>query len=293
MNHESQGVDHASFAPFARLDRFGPTGEYVPWPDALLILLAWCLGVPQLRLAVFLSSLSSFYAVSLLLSTLPPRLRALMLPPLAVIYGRIGLACLGVVRVRRVGFFDKRSVAVVANHVSTLDILLLFTDVAPSFVAKASLQRMPFIGRIATTLGCVFVERERSRAEGDTGAARSVRERLLLRAAHPETTPRLVLFPEGTTTNGDYLLPFKSGAFLTGAPVQPVVSAWLAPSLLRSFAAHPTSFVVLSHLPVAPVVSLLRKHPHPAPPVFTSVDAVHVSTTHVPAAVHPQRSGSG
>lgn len=34
------------------------------------------------------------------------------------------------------------------------------------------------------------------------------------------------MFPflsEGTTTNGDYLLPFKTGAFLAGAPVQPVI----------------------------------------------------------------------
>jgi lysophosphatidylcholine acyltransferase/lyso-PAF acetyltransferase len=29
--------------------------------------------------------------------------------------------------------------------------------------------------------------------------------------------------PEGTTTNGDYLLPFKTGAFLAKAPVQPVI----------------------------------------------------------------------
>ena len=30
-------------------------------------------------------------------------------------------------------------------------------------------------------------------------------------------------FLQGTTTNGEYLLPFKSGAFLAGAPVQPVL----------------------------------------------------------------------
>ncbi len=28
---------------------------------------------------------------------------------------------------------------------------------------------------------------------------------------------------QGTTTNGDFLLPFKTGAFLAGAPVQPVI----------------------------------------------------------------------
>ena len=29
--------------------------------------------------------------------------------------------------------------------------------------------------------------------------------------------------PEGTTTNGNYILPFKTGAFLAGTPVQPVI----------------------------------------------------------------------
>lgn len=33
----------------------------------------------------------------------------------------------------------------------------------------------------------------------------------------------LLLFPEGTTTNGRFLLPFKTGAFLAGQPLQPVV----------------------------------------------------------------------
>ena len=33
----------------------------------------------------------------------------------------------------------------------------------------------------------------------------------------------MLLFPEGTTTNGLYLLPFKSGAFLAGCPLQPVI----------------------------------------------------------------------
>ena len=40
--------------------------------------------------------------------------------------------------------------------------------------------------------------------------------------AGPEDQPML-LFPEGTTTNGRFLLPFRTGAFLAGVPVQPVV----------------------------------------------------------------------
>ena len=42
--------------------------------------------------------------------------------------------------------------------------------------------------------------------------------------AHPEAEQRpMLLFPEGTTTSGRCLLPFKTGAFLAGLPVQPVI----------------------------------------------------------------------
>ena len=71
-------------------------------------------------------------------------------------------------------------------------------------------------------MGCIYVQRE-TRGTGESGAAALVRERLLRRARAPDSCPQLLLFPEGTTTNGDFLLPFKTGAFLTGAPVQPVL----------------------------------------------------------------------
>ncbi|KAL3514610.1 hypothetical protein ACH5RR_027327 [Cinchona calisaya] len=45
-----------------------------------------------------------------------------------------------------------------------------------------------------------------------------------IKEAHQDkNAPMMMLFPEGTTTNGDFLLPFKIGAFLSKAPVLPVV----------------------------------------------------------------------
>uniref|UniRef100_A0A7N0UPN6 Phospholipid/glycerol acyltransferase domain-containing protein n=1 Tax=Kalanchoe fedtschenkoi TaxID=63787 RepID=A0A7N0UPN6_KALFE len=45
-----------------------------------------------------------------------------------------------------------------------------------------------------------------------------------VREAHEnKDAPMMMLFPEGTTTNGDYLLPFKTGAFLSKTPVLPVI----------------------------------------------------------------------
>ena len=47
-----------------------------------------------------------------------------------------------------------------------------------------------------------------------------VNDKIAWRASH-DAFPRLLIFPEGTTTNGDGLLSFRSGAFRPGRPVQP------------------------------------------------------------------------
>lgn len=59
---------------------------------------------------------------------------------------------------------------------------------------------------------------------GRPGVGEQVRRRMLHSWAHPEEEHRpMLLFPEGTTSSGARLLPFKTGAFLAGLPVQPVI----------------------------------------------------------------------
>ncbi|KAG5613260.1 hypothetical protein H5410_024541 [Solanum commersonii] len=92
----------------------------------------------------------------------------------------------------------ERPGAIVSNHISYLDILYHKSRSFPSFVAKRSVAKLPLVGLISKCLGCVYVQRE-------------------------SKSPDFKGVSEGTTTNGDFLLPFKSGAFLSGAPVQPVI----------------------------------------------------------------------
>ena len=102
-----------------------------------------------------------------------------------------------------------------------------------SFVAKSEVSGWPFFGMMARLQRSVFIERDR---RSRSGAARDVlRERLL-------AGDGLVLFPEGTSTDGNRVLPFKSalmGAVEadigTGedgqkqyAPVQPVSISYVA-----------------------------------------------------------------
>ncbi|KFK42481.1 hypothetical protein AALP_AA2G262600 [Arabis alpina] len=115
----------------------------------------------------------------------------------------------------------ERPGVIVSNHVSYLDILYHMSASFPSFVAKRSVGKLPLIGLISKCLGCVYVQRE-AKSPDFKGVSGTVNERV--REAHRnKSAPTIMLFPEGTTTNGDYLLTFKTGAFLAGTPVLPVI----------------------------------------------------------------------
>ncbi|CAF2208074.1 lysophospholipid acyltransferase LPEAT1 isoform X1 [Brassica rapa] len=115
----------------------------------------------------------------------------------------------------------ERPGVIVSNHVSYLDILYHMSASFPSFVAKRSVGKLPLVGLISKCLGCVYVQRE-AKSPDFKGVSGTVNERV--REAHRnKSAPTIMLFPEGTTTNGDYLLTFKTGAFLAGTPVLPVI----------------------------------------------------------------------
>jgi len=125
-----------------------------------------------------------------------------------VFWHRMILFMIGV-RVHTHGTFDtSRPLMIVSNHVSWADILVLGSVGELCFVAKDEVGKMPGINILARLQRSVFVKRERKREVGiqsDTIAARLL------------TGDVMVLFPEGTTGNGNRLLPFKSALF--NAPI--------------------------------------------------------------------------
>lgn len=126
-------------------------------------------------------------------------------------------------RVERRGVPAIRRGAVVANHSSWLDVFALNADVPVTFVAKSEVAGWPGIGLLARATGTVFVRRE-ARAEA-RAQVDALRARLREGAA-------LVLFPEGTTSDGRRVLPFRPAllaALSQGDAVQPVTLAWHAP----------------------------------------------------------------
>lgn len=91
----------------------------------------------------------------------------------------------------------------VANHVSYLDILVLGSLLDAAFVAKAEVAGWPLIGWLAKLGRTLFVERR---------ALVSAKQRDAI-AARLAVGDSLVLFAEGTSSNGCGVLPFKSALF--------------------------------------------------------------------------------
>jgi len=111
------------------------------------------------------------------------------------------------------GNFPDRG-AVIANHLSYLDIVVLASLRPCVFVAKAELATMPVLGWMTTNSGTVYVERGRGGSAMRASAA--------MKEAMDDGLP-VVFFPEGTTANGKALLKFHTGllgqALLAKAPM--------------------------------------------------------------------------
>jgi len=90
-----------------------------------------------------------------------------------------------------------------SNHLSYLDIPVIGSIISPSFVSKADVANWPIFGYLAQLRQTAFI----GRAKADTSAAaRTV-------SAFIERGESLIIFPEGTSTDGRNVLDFKSSLF--------------------------------------------------------------------------------
>ncbi len=117
--------------------------------------------------------------------------------------------------------------ALVANHASWLDIFVLNGAARVFFVSKAEVSDWPGIGWLARATGTVFIRRDRREA-----ASHAATLEARLRAGH-----KLLFFPEGTSSDAQRVLPFKTTLF----------AAFLSPELRNFLSVQPVS--VIYHVP--------------------------------------------
>ncbi|TRL42157.1 lysophospholipid acyltransferase family protein [Rhizobium straminoryzae] len=136
---------------------------------------------------------------------------------------RIACSVLGI-RIRIHGRLEsRRPLMLAANHASWKDILVLGAIADVAFIAKAEVADWPIFGLLAKWQKSVFVVREQKRRTGEQ--VNEVAERLA-------ASEIIVLFPEGTTSDGNRLLEVKTslfGAASAAVPASPEGVVYVQP----------------------------------------------------------------
>ena len=118
-----------------------------------------------------------------------------------LLFHRLYCAVIGI-RITQVGkLTSDKPVLILANHVSWSDISVIGAVAPVTFVAKSEVKSWPVFGWLARLQNTIFIERDRRNKTGDH--ARAMADRLLGGDA-------VLLFPEGTSSDGIRILPFRS-----------------------------------------------------------------------------------
>ncbi len=100
--------------------------------------------------------------------------------------------------------FGAQPYLLVANHISWLDIHIINSIRPVIFVAKSDVSKWPIFGYLASMLGTIFLKREK------LSDIKRVIQLMKEKLSHQEV---VAIFPEGTSTDGKTVLPFKSNLF--------------------------------------------------------------------------------
>ncbi len=120
--------------------------------------------------------------------------------------------------IKQTGPLPKEGSIVIGNHMSYLDTLIYLSRFKCLFVTSVDMGRRPFLGQITWLSGCLFVERRNPR---------HLHKELKTIKKYFDNGFMVCFFPEGTSSDGRQVLPFKKSLFQLGletlAPIQPIV----------------------------------------------------------------------
>ncbi len=163
----------------------------------------------SLKIAETVLFLIAYLLTSCLISIFPVsgKLRRAMRVRNTSFFSKLALALLGI-RVQVAG--DERLHAnrgghlIVSNHLSYIDVLIISSLVPSVFITSVELKRTFLLGALAWFGGCLFVERRKP-----SGLKREIKDIAQVLGQGFS----VVLFPEGTTSNGDRVQQFKQALF--------------------------------------------------------------------------------
>jgi len=261
---EQEFAGTIKYQPFRRRDthlwsrwRLYLVGIPLVLPRFLLIL--FCVFIHGLISTVALAGLPLDPSIPL-----PPG-RLKILNYSVYVWTRLLLWAAGFLWIVHRGTVEQRARTLVCNHSSWVDIMVFLTiDESPSFLANAGVKRMPLLGKIGQALQCLYLDRSNKE---DRSSALTLVQNRQLDLNSGKGFPKLLLFPEGTTTNGSGLLYFGKGAFVTRVPVQGVAVQYPFSHFSPAFESLPMlphvlllccqayNRIVVTHLPVLDLVA--------------------------------------
>ena len=152
---------------------------------------------------------------------------------------RFCLRLLGI-RIHRIGQATEKVQLIVSNHISWIDILVIGSTISSCFLSKAEVQKWPIIGKLTIRYGTIFITRGQD--------SHLVREEIAQRLADHIN---IVLFPEGTTSDGTSVRPFfprlMAAAIETSTPIQPVSLRYLNDNRISNIAPFTNDQSLLNH----------------------------------------------
>lgn len=128
----------------------------------------------------------------------------------------------------------------ISNHTGLGDMFVfLGVEEVYSFLSNMSVKFIPFVGTICTVIQSVYLKRDKN--EGKDISLKFMEERVK-HVEHDKTNhPTMMIFPEGSSGNGETLLQFKKGAFIFESPLKmwavvyhaPLNTSWILTSLVQ------------------------------------------------------------
>ncbi len=117
-----------------------------------------------------------------------------------------------------------RGKLIICNHMSWLDALVLFTLYPALFITSREIEKIPVLGQITKLGGCFFIERRK-----ELRTPESVDRELALMRKRLSEGFNIFLFPEGTSSDGSQVLPFKAHFFQLAIDN----NIWLQPLVIK------------------------------------------------------------